>query len=134
MRKFLAIVGATLTLAVAVLVGQTAHAAYDPFAQPCIDSRGQSSVCEESKKSQDPNGSNSLYGKGGIISKVITILDIIIGSVAVVMIMIAGFKFVTSNGDSNNVTSARNTIIYAIVGIIVALSGQLIVQFVLNRL
>ena len=49
-----------------------------------------------------------------------------------VMIIIAGFKYVTSGGDTNGVASAKNTIIYAIIGIVVAALGQILVHFVLT--
>jgi hypothetical protein len=65
---------------------------------------------------------------------IINILSIVVGVVAVFMIIIAGIRFITSNGDSNNVSSARSTIIYAIVGLVVVALAQVIVQFVLGRL
>jgi hypothetical protein len=49
------------------------------------------------------------------------------------MIIIGGLKYVTSAGDSNSITSAKNTILYAIIGIIIAASAQFLVQFVLRR-
>ena len=48
------------------------------------------------------------------------------------MIIYAGFKYVTSGGESNSVSSAKNTLIYAIIGIIVVVLAQLIVHYVLN--
>ena len=67
-----------------------------------------------------------------IVSAIINVFSIIIGIVAVIMIMYGGFKYVTAAGDSNNITSAKNTIVYAIVGLVVAAISQFIVQFVLN--
>src|SRR4051812_47648428 len=49
-----------------------------------------------------------------VIKQVINILSIIVGVAAVIMIIIGGFKYVTSGGDANNIASAKNTIIYAI--------------------
>lgn len=69
----------------------------------------------------------------GVIKNVINILSLVIGVVAVFMIMFAGFKFITANGDANAVSSARNTIIYAIVGLVVAALAQVIVKFVLVK-
>jgi hypothetical protein len=65
---------------------------------------------------------------------IINILSIVVGVAAVFMIIIAGIRFVTSGGDSNGISSARNTIIYAIVGLLVVALAQIIVQFVLGRL
>lgn len=67
-----------------------------------------------------------------IVRNVINIFSVIIGVVAVIMIMVAGFKYITANGDSGNITSAKNTLIYAIVGLILAGLAQVIVQFVLE--
>jgi hypothetical protein len=76
---------------------------------------------------------NPQKGLEGIIATVVNILTVIVGIVAVVMIIIGGFKYITSGGDSGSVTSAKNTIIYAIVGLIVVALAQFIVRFVLNR-
>lgn len=76
-------------------------------------------------------------GNGGdltnVIRNIINIFSIIVGIVAVIMVMVSGFKYVTSGGDSGNVTSAKNTLIYAIVGIVVVAFSQFIVQFVLTK-
>lgn len=56
----------------------------------------------------------------------------IIGAVAVVMIIYGGFKYITSSGDSSAVTSAKNTILYAVVGLVVALSAYAIANFVIG--
>jgi len=50
------------------------------------------------------------------------------------MIIIGGLRYITSGGDSNNVTGAKNTILYAIVGIVIVVAAQAIVSFILNRL
>lgn len=134
MKTLIAIILCALTITVAGLFGQTAHAIFDPFAPACLNSQGQGTVCEDAKKNQDLNGGNSLLGPGGLITKIVTILNIVIGIVSVIMVIIGGLKLVLSNGDSNNVNSARNTIIYALVGIVIAVSGQLIVNFVLSKL
>ncbi|MDL2341580.1 MAG: hypothetical protein QFB87_00690 [Patescibacteria group bacterium] len=65
------------------------------------------------------------------VRAVITILSIVVGVAAVIMIIIAGLKYVTSGGDSNGISSAKNTLIYALVGLFVAASAQLIVRYVL---
>lgn len=68
------------------------------------------------------------------VAKVINVLSIIVGVVSVIMIIIGGLKYVTSSGDSGNVTSAKNTILYAIIGLVVVALAQAIVRFVLNQL
>lgn len=68
-----------------------------------------------------------------LLSTAINLLSWVVGIVAIIMIIIGGFKFVTSNGDANAVTSARNTIIYALVGVVIVVFAQLLVRFVLKE-
>ncbi len=86
------------------------------------DASGVSSCDEESDNSF-----------GTIITKVINIFSILIGSVSVIMIIIGGFRYIISGGDQNNVTAAKNTIMYAIIGLVVVLFSQVIVRFVLTN-
>jgi len=66
------------------------------------------------------------------LAHIVNILSVIIGVVAVIMIIFGGFKYITSGGASEKVTSAKNTILYAIIGLIIVALAQLIVHFVLN--
>ena len=68
-----------------------------------------------------------------IIATVINIFSFIVGVIAVIMIIIGGIKYITSGGDSNNISSAKTTIIYAIIGLVVVALAQIIVRFVLQR-
>ncbi len=68
-----------------------------------------------------------------IVKVIVNILSVVVGIAAVIMIIIGGLKYVTSNGDSNAISSAKNTIIYAIVGLVIVAMSQFIVQFVLNK-
>lgn len=78
----------------------------------------------------NPGGSGGL---NDIITKGVDILSIIIGVVAVVMIMVGGLKYITSGGDANSITGAKNTILYAIIGLVVVALAQIIVKFVLAK-
>lgn len=89
-------------------------------------------VCQDNQKSQSLTD-NSIYGPNGIITKAARLLSFIIGVTAVVMIMIAGLKFMTSQGDANQIASARNTALYAVIGLIVAALAQGIILFVLDK-
>ena len=64
------------------------------------------------------------------IKNVTNMLVFIIGAIAVIMIIIGGIRYVTSAGDQAAITGAKNTILYAIVGVIVALAAYAIVNFV----
>ncbi len=67
-----------------------------------------------------------------LITTIINIFSLIVGLIAVIMIIIGGIKYITSGGDSGNVTGAKNTILYAVIGLVVVALAQLIVNFVLN--
>lgn len=80
---------------------------------------------------QDINAGSSTINE--TISKVINFFSAIVGIVSVIMIIYGGFKYISSGGDSGNVTSAKNTIIYAVIGLVVVAMAQFIVQFVLGK-
>jgi len=67
-----------------------------------------------------------------MVQDVINILLYVLGIIAVIMIIIGGIRFSTSDGDPAGVKSARNTIIYAIVGLVVAIMAYAIVNLVLG--
>lgn len=68
----------------------------------------------------------------GVVKTIINVISAIAGIIAVIMIVVGGLKFVTAGGSSESVSSAKNTIIYAIVGLIVIAFAQAIVRFVLQ--
>lgn len=68
-----------------------------------------------------------------IIATVINIFSLVVGVVSVIMIIIGGLKYITSGGDTGNVSGAKNTILYAIVGLVIVALAQVIVKFVLNK-
>ena len=67
-----------------------------------------------------------------LAAKIISVFSILVGVVAVIMVIFGGFKYITSGGDSNSVSGAKNTLIYAIIGLIIVALAQFIVHFVLN--
>jgi len=81
----------------------------------------------------DENGVTAAERIDQIVTQVINILSLAVGVVAVVMIIIGGLRYITSGGDSGNVTGAKNTILYAVVGLVVVALAQVIVRFVVNR-
>ena len=66
----------------------------------------------------------------GIFQTIVNVILFIVGAVAVIMIVIGGVRYTVSNGDSNAVTGAKNTIMYAIVGLVVAIIAYALVNFV----
>ncbi len=81
-----------------------------------------------------PQGTTSGAGTvSGIVTTTINILSLAVGIIAVIMLIVGGFKYITSGGDSGKVTSAKNSIVYAVIGLVIVALAQIIVQFVLTK-
>lgn len=91
-----------------------------------------SSVCTEKDKPQSAQN-NLIYGEGSILARATQVVVIAVGVASVIMIIVGGLKYVLSAGDASKASSAKNTIIYALVGLLVAAFAQGIIVFVLNR-
>lgn len=70
----------------------------------------------------------------GIFERVVNLLLFLVGAISVIMLIIGGIRYIVSSGDQNQVTGAKNTIMYAIIGIVVAVLAYGIVNFLLGRL
>ena len=79
------------------------------------------------------NQPDNLEGKEGIFKKVTDVLLFLAGAVAVIVLIIGGIRYVISSGDSGQVQSAKNTILYAVVGLVVVIMAYAIVNFVINQ-
>lgn len=73
-----------------------------------------------------------LFGSTGVFSTITNVLLFVLGAISVIMIIIGGLRYVVSGGNATNVTAAKNTILYAIVGVIIALLSYAIIKFVLG--
>ncbi len=84
----------------------------------------------------DPNKTECDASADGTVRKVvklvINVFSWIVGIISVIMIIIGGLKYITSTGESSNINSAKNTILYAIIGLVVVALAQIIVLFVLG--
>jgi cytochrome bd-type quinol oxidase subunit 2 len=73
-----------------------------------------------------------LIGKDGVFTQMTNTVLYIVGIVSVIMLIYGGLRYVTSGGDSKKVTDAKNTILYAIIGLIISILAFSIVNFVIN--
>lgn len=123
---------ALLTLTASfMLVGVPAVAVaqeVDPLLPACEQGAQDSSLC------QNTNSENPLVGPDGVITRATQLVSMAVGAISVIMIIVGGLKYIMSSGDPANTTSARNTILYAIIGLIIAIAAQAIVLFVLRLL
>ena len=71
---------------------------------------------------------------GTIMQSIINILLFLVGAVSVIMIVLGGFRYVASAGDQNAVTGAKNTILYAVIGLVIAFLGRAAVSFIVSSL
>lgn len=68
-----------------------------------------------------------------IAAKITNTFSIIVGAASIIMIIYGGFRYITSGGESGRVGAAKNSLLYAIVGLVIVAIAQLIVHFVLNQ-
>lgn len=80
------------------------------------------------------NVPTTLFGSGSIFTTVVNVLLFIIGAISVIMLIWGGIRYTTSAGNSNNVTAAKNTIMYAIIGLVIAFLAFAIVNWVLGAI
>jgi hypothetical protein len=75
----------------------------------------------------------SLFGVDGTFGTITNVLLYVVGAIAVIMIVIGGLRYVLSGGNSEQVTAAKNTILYAVIGIIIAILAYAIIRFVISN-
>ncbi len=68
------------------------------------------------------------------IQDLLSIVFGVIGALSLLMLTIGGFRYITANGDAQAIAKAKNTIIYALVGLVVAILATVIVTFVTGRI
>jgi hypothetical protein len=107
---------------------------FDPLAPTCnaaSDTQEAQAICDDSTDGADRDPIN---GDGGVIADVANLLALAGGVIAVFIIVIAGITMMTSGGDAGKVSSSRNAIIYAAVGLVVIVLARTIVVFIFDRL
>ena len=73
-----------------------------------------------------------LIGASGVFTRIANTVLFAVGIISVIMLIVGGLRYVVSGGDSKKVTDAKNTIMYAIIGLIIAILSYAIVNFVIN--
>ena len=134
MKSLLNKIGQALLLVPAVALGLS-------FASPVVQAAdcnpGDMSIGCGANSAQGTGQPSSLFGDGrdqGLFKTIVNIMLFLIGAVAVIMLIIGGVRYVISGGKQEDVTAAKNTIMYAIIGIIVALLAFAVVNFVIDGL
>jgi len=108
----------------ATLAPVASVSAYDPWGSVCSGgSTGSTTVC----KNKSDNASS-------LIGTIVSTLLFLVGALAVIMIIYSGISYVISTGDAGKVAKAKNTLMYSIVGLVVALIAYALVKWVFNLL
>ena len=77
---------------------------------------------------------DDLFGETGAFRQITNTILYIVGIIAVIMLIIGGIRYLVSGGDSKKVTDAKNTVLYAIIGLVIAVFAYAIVNFVISAL
>lgn len=75
-----------------------------------------------------------LIGDTGVFTRLTNTVLMAVGLIAVIMLILGGLRYITSGGDAKKVTDAKNTILYAIIGLIISVLSYAIVNFVLSTI
>ena len=111
------------------------------FAAPLAVTVGSTAVHADTKSSIN-KGIKAVGGKSGnnkksidsYFKQIVNVILYLVAAVSVVVIIYGGFRYIVSNGDSTKIQGAKNTILYAVVGLIVAILAFAIINFVVKSL
>ena len=121
-------------LALSILAGLLAFVPAVTFAgidgfDPCAP--GQPAAGSDACPSGDPE--QAILGNDGVLRNGLQVFVYIGGFASLVMITVGGFRYVLAGGDPQQAAGARNTLIYAVIGLVIALGAQSILTFVIDR-
>lgn len=120
-----------LALPVFVLGLSVVSATFQPVE---VNAQGNLSIGEGANKAKSEDQQDSLDGDTGVFSIITQVLLFLVGAISVIMLVVGGIRYVVSGGDSSAVQSAKSTILYAIVGIVISLIAFAVVRFVITNL
>jgi hypothetical protein len=133
-KAIIAPVGLIVAVAVMFVV------AVPVFAQDAAQQQINAGLCTgsnleftEDTSTADCSTSDATERVNNLIHTIVNLLSAVVGIVAVIMIIFGGLRYITSGGNDTSVTSAKNTILYAIIGLIIVALAQVLVRFTLNK-
>lgn len=121
-----------LLASIMIALGLTSAFVAVPIAAAPIDDACAGLKLADGAASCNKTAANNKFSS--VVKDVINILSVVTGAVCVIMVIIGGFRYVISNGDQNGVQGAKNTILYAIIGLVIVFFAQIIVRFVLTTI
>lgn len=135
MKKLITLFVVFSTLLLSTNLQMVSAGSWQPFGGDSCDNRGaNSTVCDGVKAQRAHPNQNPLTGTNGLLLKVANIIAVIAGVAAVIIIVLAGLRFIQSGGSTEDVAGARRSIIYASVGLIIIVLARSLLGLVLNAL
>ena len=128
MKYILAAIITVLGMAGLVVWQPVVAEAVNPLTASCQNAPTNDPICNSNRSG------TRLFGAGSFWTNLINVMIFIVGTVSVLMIVVGGLRYVLSGGDSSSTTAAKNTILYAIIGVVIALMAYAIINFVVMRL
>lgn len=116
----------SMALIAVIITSTPSYAAINPLDSACSGDISGSQVCKD-------RGSK-LFGPGSAWTNIVNTMIFVVGAAATIMIVVGGLRYTLSNGDQGSIKSAKDTILYAVIGVIIAVSAYAIVNFVLTRI
>lgn len=135
-QKILTLVSVfALLLVPALAVSAPASAASDTIRNALCDGANNLKIDPDGGTSTDcaDTGDGATDKVNDTITMIINVFSTVVGVIAVIMIIWGGLRYITSGGDSGKIGNAKNTIIYALLGLIIVALAQFIVRFVLAK-
>jgi len=118
-----------VVIAFALLGGTMTFSSTDANAAACAPGSSAKDCILDGSSVKTGTGNKSITE---LIKTVTDILLFVLGAIAVIVIVIGGIRYAVSGGDSSAVTGAKNSILYAVIGLVVALLAYAIVHFVVD--
>lgn len=133
MKRALVILTLIFSFVAMAALPSKAEAAWNPFNNNNTESvcrqsgTGNSAVCQA-------GSGNPVSGTNGVLIKVVRLISTIGGVVAIIIMIVGGFMYITSNGEAGKIATAKNTLIYAGVGLVVMTLGQTLIVYIITRI
>lgn len=116
-----------IRFSLAILLGAFILAPLPAFAFDLSMSEGASSA-------RGIDQASTLFGTTGIFTTITNVMLFAVGAISVIMVVIGGLRYVISGGNSTSITTAKNTILYAIIGLVIAILAYAMINFVIGSL
>lgn len=129
LRRLTAYAGVLVALALPLAIVTVPVAALAPLDAAC---NGEDTNASSSPSCNDSGSSGEVDPVSDVLNKVTVILSLVLGAIAVIFLIVGGFKYISAS-DSSSVASAKNTIIYALIGLLAAALARPIINLVVGK-